>query len=211
MPYLKNYLLLFLVTCTTIYAYQLDFEGKTLPSHWKAQETNPKSSIQGGTWIIRQEIQPRRSKVLILTHIEKNSGNTFNLFYNDSFSFLNGKISVKFKAIKGKADQGGGLIWRVQDKNNYYIARFNPLEDNFRLYYVSNGRRTTLASTHVQLDPKAWHSMKIIQNGNHFQAFLNGKKYLQGQDNHFPNAGGVGVWTKADAQTAFDDLIIKKK
>lgn len=210
MPDLKKHLLIILFTYISVYAYQLDFEEGKLPSHWKAQETNPKSHSQS-TWIIQQETKPHQSKVLILTHAEENSGNTFNLFYTHSLSFLNGSIDIKFKAIKGKEDQGGGLIWRVQDKNNYYIARFNPLEDNFRLYYVKNGRRTTLASAHIKLDPKAWHSMKIIQDGEYFKAFLNSKLYLQGKDNHFPNAGGVGVWTKADAQTAFDDLIIKKR
>jgi len=106
---------------------------------------------------------------------------------------------------------GGGIIWRAKDKENYYIARFNPLENNFRLYYVRDGARKTLASTRIALTAGKWHSMKIVQHGDSFEAYLDGKKLLEGSDNLFSDAGGVGLWTKADAVTSFDNFVSSKR
>jgi len=138
-------------------------------------------------------------------------GSEFNLCYTKKITFLNGAISVKFKANSGQGDQGGGIAWRVEDNNNYYVVRYNPLEDNFCLYYVKNGYRRLLKSATVILDKEHWHSMKIVQQGNHYTAYLDSKKILQGDDTTFTNAGGVGLWTKADALTSFKDLKIKKE
>jgi hypothetical protein len=119
---------------------------------------------------------------------------------------MNGEISVNFKANSGREDEGGGVIWRAKDRNNYYIARFNPLEDNFRLYYVKNGVRRMLASAHIALKAHVWHSMKIIVHGDKFEGYLNGKKLLSVSSHVFNEAGGVGLWTKADAATSFDNF-----
>jgi len=136
-------------------------------------------------------------------------GGTFNICWTDTVSFLDGEIEVRFKAVTGEEDQGGGVIWRVQDKENYYIARFNPLENNFRIYYVRNGTRKTLADAKFSLSARKWHTLKIVQHGIRFEGYLNGKKLLEGTDNLFTKVGGVGLWTKADAVTSFDDLSVK--
>jgi hypothetical protein len=125
--------------------------------------------------------------------------------------FQNGVINVKVKAVAGREDQGGGLIWRVQDKDNYYIARWNPLEDNFRLYYVKDGRRKMLESAKIKSDPANWHAIQIEQNGDVIECYFDGEKLLTSQDTTFPNAGGIGLWTKADAMTNFDDFSVKKR
>jgi hypothetical protein len=96
----------------------------------------------------------------------------------------------------------------VQDKDNYYIARFNPLEDNFRIYYVLDGARKKLASARVKLPAGKWHTLKIVQNGSRFEGYLNGRKLLNGANNLFTKPGGVGLWTKADAVTSFDDFSV---
>jgi len=139
----------------------------------------------------------------------KGMWNSFNFVYTKENLFLNGEISVDFKAISGEEDQGGGIMYRVIDDNNYYVARFNPLEDNFRFYYVKNGFRSMLKSAKVHLNSSKYHSMKIIQNKNHYEAYLDGKKFLDGYDDTFSKAGGVGVWSKADAYTKFRNLEIK--
>jgi hypothetical protein len=138
----------------------------------------------------------------------KNNGAYFNLYYNLKRNFKNGKLSVYFKANSGYMDQGGGLMWRVQDKNNYYIARFNPLEDNFTYYKVINGRRITLKSSHITLSNN-WHKMTIIQKKNHFEGYLDDKKLLEYNDNSIKYSGGIGLWTKSDAKTSFKNLTIK--
>ncbi|NOZ88000.1 MAG: DUF1080 domain-containing protein [Deltaproteobacteria bacterium] len=189
-----------------------DFEkvqiGK-LPSGWKVEATNPKGPL--ATWkVMRDKTAPRGSHVLSLTSTNHNFGGTFNLCWTNDVSFLNGEIEVRLKANKGKEDQGGGIIWRVKDKNNYYVARFNPLESNFRIYYVHDGARKTLASARISLPAGKWITMKITQHGNRFQGFLNGKKLLQETDDLFKKPGGVGLWTKADARTSFDGFTVHK-
>lgn len=136
-------------------------------------------------------------------------GLSFNFSYTQEVKFLDGEIEVEFKAISGRQDQGGGIMYRVIDDNNYYIARFNPLEDNFRFYYVKDGYRSMLKSIKIHLDSSKWHSMKIIQNKNQYEAYIDGEKLLEGVDDTFSKAGGVGVWTKADAYTKFKNLKIK--
>ncbi len=139
--------------------------------------------------------------------LTKKSNQYFNLCFTKELNFLNGTISVKFKANSGYIDQGGGLMWRVQDNNNYYVARFNPLEDNFRFYIIHDGMRSELASAYIKLN-SGWHYMKIIQKGTHFEGYLDGTKLLNYNDTQLQKSGGIGVWTKADALTSFDNLTI---
>jgi hypothetical protein len=115
-------------------------------------------------------------------------------------------LSVRMRAVSGKIDQGGGVVWRAMDANNYYIARYNPLEKNFRMYTVKGGGRSQLASATVDLPATEWHSLEVRMMGDHFEGSLNGKKYLDHRDATFLEAGAIGLWTKADAVTHFDDL-----
>ena len=179
-----------------------------LPPGWNAQATNPKGPL--AIWqVIRDATAPSSDHVLAMTNSNHTSGGTFNLCWTNTASFLNGEIEVRFKAVKGEEDQGGGVIWRALDKDNYYIARFNPLEDNFRLYTVRNGHRKTLADARIALSAGRWHSLRIVQNGKHYEGYLDRKKLLDGTDGLFSKPGGVGVWTKADAVTSFDDFSVR--
>ena len=187
----KTLILLSLLTSTLFAQNTLfTFEDNTIKT-WE------KNAI----WKIEQDAH---SNVLSLL---KRSSSSFNLCYHPKVSFLNGTVTVKFKANSGHIDQGGGIMWRVQDDNNYYIARFNPLEDNFRFYLVHEGIREEISSADLYLS-KGWHSMKIIQQGDTFEGFIDGKPYLKSTDARLHKSGGVGVWTKADALTSFDDLNI---
>ena len=119
---------------------------------------------------------------------------------------------VSFKAVKGEKDQGGGLVWRYQDANNYYVARMNPLEDNFRVYKVVGGKRSKeFQSADVKVPAGEWHTLKIKHVGDHIECFLDGKKHLDVKDDSIDKAGKVGLWTKADAQTYFDNLKVSEK
>jgi len=114
-------------------------------------------------------------------------------------------LSVRMKTIAGDYDQGGGLVWRARDVKNYYLARYNPLEDNYRLYKIVNGKRTLLQNADIA-HTAGWHTLRVTMEDNHVQCDYDGKKYLDVKDATFPEAGKIGLWTKADAQSQFDDL-----
>jgi hypothetical protein len=189
-----------------------DFENiknGTIPPSWQISATHPKKPL--AKWEVIETIgAPSGTKVLSLIKINAFYGGTFNLCYTNAVHFKDGEISVSFKANQGEIDQGGGIMWRVQDSNNYYVARFNPLEDNFRFYIVENGVRKQLSSANIRLG-KGWHKMKVVQDGDRFTGYLDGRKLLSHEDNRLRKSGGVGLWTKADAATSFDDFSVKEK
>jgi len=180
-----------------------------LPEGWMIDET--RGSGKTAIWKISgDQATSDDGKVLKVIPSKDASGGTFNLCRTDGISFLDGEIRVSLRADSGREDQGGGPMWRVQDGNNYYVARYNPLENNFRLYKVSKGVRRMLKSAGgIEIPAGEWFTIRIIQNGSHIQCFLNGTRYLEADDTTFPGAGGVGLWSKADAATSFDDLVVR--
>ena len=137
-------------------------------------------------------------------------GATFNLCVAAEPVLKDVEVSVAFKAVKGENDQGGGVVWRYQDANNYYVARMNPLEDNFRVYKVVGGKRSPeFQNAEVKIPSGEWHTLKVRMVGDHIECFLDDKKYLDVKDGTFTGVGKVGLWTKADAQTSFDNFQVK--
>lgn len=117
------------------------------------------------------------------------------------------RLSVRGKAIKGTQDQAAGLVWRYKDADNYYLARWNALEANVRLYRVVNGNRIKFAGKEgVELKADTWYTLGIEQHGQHIAVSLDGKTLFEADDKTFAEAGQVGVWIKADSVTWFDDL-----
>lgn len=179
-----------------------------LPPGWRIGTTNLKG--KPAEWSVQREASaPSGDRVLALTNPEDSRGSTFNLCWADTVDFQDGMIEVKVRAETGREDQGGGPVWRVRDQNNYYVARWNPLEDNFRLYYVKDGNRRQLASANINAAPDTWHTITVHHRGTHIEGYLDGEKLLEQEDRTFLDAGGIGVWTKADAATLFDDVIIR--
>jgi hypothetical protein len=144
----------------------------------------------------------------VLAQVAKNSGSTFNVTLAKGTLYKDLELSVKMKAIAGKEDQGGGLIWRAKDAKNYYVARYNPLEDNYRLYKVEKGRRSQLKSADIK-HMEGWHTLRVTMKDDLIQCYYDGQKYLEAKDNTFSGTGKIGLWTKADAQTQFDDLTVQ--
>ena len=178
-----------------------------LPTGWRVEATGQQGPL--ATWrVIDDRTAPSGKRVFALTSPNHPFSGVFNLCWTRAVAFLDGEITVRLKALTGREDQGGGVIWRVRDKDNYYIARFNPLEDNFRVYRVRGGVRRTLASARVVLPAKQWHTLRIVQRGARIEGYLNGKRLLGAEDSTFAAPGGVGLWTKADAATAFDDFSV---
>jgi len=179
-----------------------------LPFGWQAQGTNQQGPV--ATWTVKaDDSRPSGSKVLALTNAHEGHGSTFNLCWTDRLEFGDGAINVKIKRDSGSIDQGGGIVWRVQNQDNYYVVRWNPLEDNFRFYCVVDGERKQLASAQVKADPEKWHSMRIEQMGAEIKCFFDDIMLMNLRDSTFPAPGGAGVWTKADATTAFDNFEVR--
>jgi hypothetical protein len=145
------------------------------------------------------------SRPSVLAQLAKKSGSTFNLILVSGTNSQNVDISVKMKAVAGKEDQGGGLVWRAMDSNNYYVVRYNPLEDNYRAYKVEQGRRIQLQNADIK-HSEGWHTLRVRMEGDHIQCYYDGGKYLDVKDSTFQVSGKIGLWTKADAQSHFDDL-----
>jgi hypothetical protein len=139
--------------------------------------------------------------------VQRATRNAFDVIVAPPGPYTDVDVSVKFKPISGREDASGGIVFRFAD-GRYYVVRANALEDNFRLYAYDRGRRQ-LASAGVK--PPAlgqWHSLRVVAVGDHVQAWLNGMLHLEHRDSRF-KSGRIGLWTKADSITAFDDLIIR--
>jgi hypothetical protein len=118
----------------------------------------------------------------------------------------NGFVEVKFRSLSGKEDQAGGVVWRWKDGDNYYVARANALEDNVSLYYTQGGRRITIKYVDAPVPPKVWHRLRVEFSGERISVALDGKTYIDLKDARIKGPGAVGLWTKADSVTDFDDF-----
>jgi hypothetical protein len=132
----------------------------------------------------------------------------FPLAIDESLSAANLQMEIRFKAVAGKVDQAGGIVVRLQDADNYYVARANALEDNVRFYRVVNGRREQLHGADVKVTSGEWHSLGLNAEGERFTVSYDGKELFSVKDTTFAEAGGVALWTKADSVTRFDRLKI---
>jgi hypothetical protein len=174
-----------------------------LPKGWTVAETN--GSGTPATWRVAEtDCAPSGRHVLRLE--SKNPSGTFNLLLSDKELPADIDVEVKIHADSGSEDQGGGLVWRARDANNYYVARWNPLEKNLRLYKVVDGKRTMFKSVTVDPDPKAWHTLEAKMTGKKIDIELDGKTLLTHEDDSFTGGGKVGLWSKADASSSFDNL-----
>ena len=121
-------------------------------------------------------------------------------------TFLNPHVKVRCKPESGGADRACGLMFRFQDSDNYYITRANALENNVRLYFVKGGVRTMFANADLAVTSGAWHTLEAFAQGGDFKIAWDGQQIIAAHDETFKAAGKVGLWTKADSVTAFDDL-----
>jgi len=173
-------------------------EPGKLPNGWTATQTG---TGQARWTVVQDASAPSKPNVL------KQSGQaTYPVCLKDDTSIKDGFVEVKFKAISGKEDQAGGLVWRAKDANNYYVARANALEDNVTIYHTINGRRTEKKRSNMKVATNQWHTLRVDFQANHFTVMFNGQKALEWEDETFKDPGKVGVWTKADSVTSFDDF-----
>lgn len=178
----------------------------SVPPGWRIGGTRQGQGPLAEWRVIADPTAPTPPNALALTASGHGQDQTYNLCWTDSIRFGDGRISVRFKSVAGEVDQGGGPIWRVRDADNYYICRANPLESNFRVYKVVDGTRKQLATASVEVASGGWHTIEIEHIGHHIVCTLNGTTRIEATDSALPEAGGVGLWTKADAVTSFDNL-----
>jgi hypothetical protein len=183
-----------------------------LPAGWTVAMTH-----SGGApkWeVLKDDSAPSKPNVLAQTSSDK-TRNRFPLAILDQSTAKDGELRVSFKPLSGEIDQAAGLVWRYRDENNYYLLRANALEDNVVLYKVEGGTRTALApkgtapgtySIKHEVPAKVWSTLAVQFHGNMFTVMLDGKKLFDVEDNTFTDAGRVGLWTKADSVTYFDDF-----
>lgn len=137
--------------------------------------------------------------------LQSGSG-TFPWCVRAEAAIADGFVEVKFKPIKGREDQAGGVVWRWKDGNNYYVARANALENNVSLYYTEGGVRKTLKYVDAPVSAGTWHLLRVEFVGKRIAVLLDGRATIDFEDAHIEGPGAVGVWTKADSVTAFDDF-----
>jgi hypothetical protein len=176
------------------------------PEGWTATLTgsgDPKWTVES------DDTAPSKSNVL------KQSGRaTYPLILKDDTKIKDGFVEVKFKAVAGSQDRAAGIVWRAKDATNYYVTRANALEDNVVLYKTVNGVRSPLDivgrkggyGVNVPVPANTWHSLRIDFRGSRFSVSFNGKQLFEVDDSTFPDAGKVGLWTKADSVTLFDEV-----
>lgn len=170
----------------------------TLPANWTAGVTG------GGTprWTIEADpTAPSKPNVL-----KQRGTGTFPWCVKNGVAIADGIVEVKFKPISGREDQAGGLVWRWKGGDNYYVARANALENNVSLYYTEKGSRKTIKYVDAPVPGNVWHTLRVEFIGKRIEVMLDGKTYIQLDDGHITGPGAVGVWTKADSVTAFDDF-----
>jgi hypothetical protein len=194
----------FAMLAATAFAAHADTENfdstrpGALPEGWEAGVTGKGSP----SWAVGADPTAPTPK-----HVLQQIGSgTFPWCVKKNSSLADGFVEVKFKAIRGKEDQAGGVVWRWKDGNNYYVARANALENNVSVYYTANGKRNTLKYVDAPVSLNAWHTLRVEFAGTTIKVMLNGKTYIEVADSRIAGAGAVGVWTKADSVTSFDDF-----
>jgi len=155
-----------------------------------------------GKWVVAKSDQGNA-----LAQTEKNPNSVFNVTLITDTNVKDVDITVKMRAVAGEIDQGGGIVWRAKDAKNYYLARYNPLEDNYRLYKVIDGKRTMFLNADIT-HSDGWHTLRITMSGDQMVCYYDGKKYMEHKDDTLKEAGKIGLWSKADAQSQFDDLTL---
>lgn len=147
------------------------------------------------------------SRPNVLAQLDADSTDSrFPVAVVDGAAYKDVSVSVACKPISGKVDQGCGLVWRYKDANTYYLARANALEDNVRLYQVTDGQRRQFGSWSGKVASNVWHKLRVEARGDRFTVYFDDTKVMEETNATFANAGRVGIWTKADSVIQFDDF-----
>jgi len=190
-----------------VYNFDRDTVGK-LPAKFHEALTGQGAKA---AWVVQQDPSAPSSPNILAQISTDKTDYRFPLAIADEGSFKDLDMSVKFKTVSGQVDRAAGLVFRLKDANNYYIVRANALEDNYRLYHVVSGKRVQFAGANFKVPPGEWHELRVDCVGNHIICYFDSEKRIDATDDTFKEAGKIGLWTKADSVTYFDDLRVKAK
>lgn len=169
-----------------------------LPPRWEQGVTGKGTA----RWVVQKDASaPSAPHVL-----QQSASGAFPWCVLRATAIVDGYVETKFKPLAGKEDQAGGVVWRWKNGDNYYVARGNALENNVSLYYTEHGRRITLKYVDAPVAANAWHTLRVTFAGTRIRVSLDGKTYIDLEDAHIAGPGAVGLWTKADSVTSFDDF-----
>ena len=161
-----------------------------------------------GRWVVRPDPASPKNHVLVQeSHQRLDYRYPLALVAHGEFRDV--RLSVRARTVSGELDQGFGLVWRYKDPRNYYVARCNANEDNCRIYRVVGGSRHLFQDRSVPVSKRAWHVLKVEARSERFVVWFDGTKVLDATDDTFRDAGGVGLWTKADSVIEFDDFTVE--
>ncbi len=201
---------------SVVIGFDSDAPG-SLPSGWAQAMTKKGSSPR---WeVLRDPTAPSAPNVLAQLSVDRMAGR-FPLAIYERASIRDGELSVRFKPVSGQVDQAAGVVWRYRDPNNYYIVRANALEDNVVLYKVQNGERISIPPKDMPsrsygvkhtIPKRSWSELKVVFIRNAATIYLDGAKLFEAEDDTFPDSGKIGLWTKADSVTYFDNFEFRSK
>ena len=203
----------------TTYVIAFALELATQSCHFDGESANSlPSQFQVGTlfdgrpageWTVIATEKARSTNHVFAQLQGKGAEHAYKIVLIDGTDSSDVELIVSFLAIDGKADMGGGLIWRATDDRNYYLTRANPLEQNIRIYRVEKGVRHMIRNFDHTIDTKQWHTLRVIAKGCQFHVTYDDTPVFDICDRTFKK-GKVGLWTKSDAITYFDDLQLTK-
>jgi hypothetical protein len=167
-------------------------------------------------WVVREETNPPSGRRVVAQISDDSTSYRLPLLVYDDLTAADVDVSVRFKPVSGRIDQGAGIVWRYQDEDNYYVARANALEDNVVAYKVEKGKRSNLGvkgagsayGVETEIHSGQWNSLRVVAEGGLFEIYSNDGKLFEVEDATFAEPGQVGLWTKADSVTEFDDLTV---
>jgi hypothetical protein len=195
---------------------KVDFSQDTVDHPPKGFEFGYTAGVgKPGKWVVQAD---GGNKVLAQADADS-TRSRFPVAVLSDISAADVDLSVRFKPMSGRVDQAAGLVWRYQNQDNYYIVRANALEDNVVLYKVEGGKRTDLPlkgegrtyGKKSEVPAGQWSTLRVVAKGPGYQVYFNGSKLYEVEDKTFSQPGKVGVWTKADSVTQFDDLTVVTK
>jgi hypothetical protein len=184
------------------YTFDTDVVG-AVPAKFHGARTG--QGAEGQWKVIPDPSAPSKLNVVAQTSTDK-TDNNFPLLIADQGSFQDFDLTVKFKAVSGEVDRAGGLVFRFKDANNYYVVRANASENNYRLFHVVGGKRRQFAGANFEVTAGEWHELRVECIGNKIICYYDGVKRIEARDDTIKDAGKIGLWTKADSVTYFDDL-----
>ncbi|MBI5485820.1 MAG: hypothetical protein HY905_00655 [Deltaproteobacteria bacterium] len=159
-----------------------------------------------GRWVVQAETDAPTPPNVLAQVDTGDTDDRFPVAVADEPVLQDVRVTVRCKMVSGTVDQACGLVLRYRDANNYYVTRANALENNIRLYCVKDGRRHQLASWSGTVTGGVWHEYAFEARGDQFRVFWDGQQLIEQRDGTFSEAGRIGLWTKADSVTYFDDL-----